>query len=213
MANCAEYAAGALAGLRVLDLGCGFGAFDRWAHAMGAAHVLGIDLSEKMLAQARAQAPDSGVTYRLGDIEQLALPDASFDLVYSALVLHYIEDLGAVIAVIRRLLAPGGHFVFTVEHPIYTAPSHPGWQTDAHGEQVWPINDYLVEGKRVTDWIRPGIVKYHRSIASYVNNLLAQGFSLERLEEWEPTPEQIAERPEMREELHRPPFLLVAAGV
>src|SRR4051794_26569872 len=71
----------ALAGLRVLDLGCGFGAFDRWAHEMGAAHVLGIDLSEKMLAQARAQAPASGVTYRLGDIEQLALPDASFDLV------------------------------------------------------------------------------------------------------------------------------------
>ncbi|MCX6049783.1 MAG: class I SAM-dependent methyltransferase [Chloroflexi bacterium] len=200
-------------GLRVLDLGCGFGAFDRWAHEMGAAHVLGIDLSEKMLARARAQAPDSGVTYRLGDIEQLALSDASFDLVYSALALHYIADLDAVIAVIRRLLAPGGHLVFTVEHPIYTAPSHPGWQTDAHGNQVWPINDYLIEGRRVTDWIRPGIVKYHHTVAGYVNILLGHGFSLARLEEWGPTPEQVAEHPEMAVELHRPPFLLVAAHV
>ncbi|CAN5724783.1 class I SAM-dependent methyltransferase [soil metagenome] len=202
-----------MTGLRVLDLGCGFGAFDRWAHEMGAAQVLGIDLSEKMLARAQAQAPSSGVAYRLGDIAQLELPDASFDLVYSALALHYIEDLGAVLAVIRQLLASSGHLVFTVEHPIYTAPSHPGWQTDAHGEQVWPINDYLVEGKRVTDWIRPGIVKYHRSIARYVNSLLTHGFHLTRLEEWGPTQEQIVERPEMREELHRPPFLLVAAHV
>jgi len=39
-----------MAGLRVLDLGCGFGAFARWAREVGAAHVLGVDLSEKMLA-------------------------------------------------------------------------------------------------------------------------------------------------------------------
>ena len=74
-----------LEGARVLDLWCGFGAFARWAREMGAASVLGVDRSENMLARARAQTRDPGVTYDLADIEHLALPDASFDLVYSAL--------------------------------------------------------------------------------------------------------------------------------
>jgi ubiquinone/menaquinone biosynthesis C-methylase UbiE len=202
-----------LKGIRVLDLGCGFGYFARWAGEQGAASVLGIDFSEKMLARARTQTQDPKVTYRRGDIESLALPNASFDLVYSSLVLHYIEDIDALFASLRRLLAPGGHLVFSVEHPIYMAPSHPGWQIDANGVKIWPLNDYLIEGRRVTDWITPGVVKYHRTIATYVNSLLAQGFTLVRLEEWTPTSEQIAERPELAEELQRPPFLLVAARI
>src|SRR5947209_5154105 len=78
-------------GLRVLDLGCGFGAFARWARENGAASVLGVDLSEKMLARAQARTQDPAVTYCRANIETLALPDASFDLVYSSLALHYIE--------------------------------------------------------------------------------------------------------------------------
>ena len=202
-----------LKGLRVLDLGCGFGYFARWAGEQGAASVLGLDYSEKMLARAQAETHNPAVTYRRGDIESLELPDASFDLVYSSLVLHYIEDIDKLFATLHRLLAPGGRLVFSVEHPIYMAPSHPDWQTDAHGVKIWPLNDYLVEGRRVTDWITSGVVKYHRTIATYVNSLLAHGFTLLRLDEWTPTAEQIAERPELVEELQRPPFLLVAAQV
>jgi SAM-dependent methyltransferase len=201
----------ALQGLRVLDLGCGFGAFARWARTMGADRVLGVDRSANMLARARAQTRDPGVTYALADIETLELPDAAFDLVYSSLALHYIADFGAVCGAIRRLLVPGGRLVFSVEHPIFTAPSHPGWRADAGGSKVWPVDDYLREGRRVTDWITPGVVKYHRTVASYVNSLLAHGFHLLRLEEWGPDHEQMAERPELSDEVHRPPFLLVAA--
>jgi SAM-dependent methyltransferase len=202
-----------LEGSRVLDLGCGFGAFARWAREMGADSVLGVDRSENMLARARAQTRDPGVTYYLADIENLALPDASFDLVYSALTLHYIADFGAVCVTIRRLLVPGGRLVFSVEHPLFTAPSHPEWRTETDGSKVWPINDYLLEGRRVTDWITPGVVKYHRTVSSYVNSLLAQGFHLVRLEEWGPNHKQIAEHPEWADEVHRPPFLLLAARI
>jgi ubiquinone/menaquinone biosynthesis C-methylase UbiE len=200
-----------LEGARVLDLGCGFGAFARWAREMGADSVLGVDRSENMLARARTQTRDAGVTYDLADIEHLALPDASFDLVYSSLTLHYIADFGAVCVTIRRLLVPGGRLVFSVEHPLFTAPRKPGWRTDPDGSKVWPINDYLFEGRRVTEWITPGVVKYHRTVASYVNSLLTQGFHLVRLEEWGPNQEQIAEHPEWADEVHRPPFLLLAA--
>jgi SAM-dependent methyltransferase len=200
-------------GSRVLDLGCGFGAFARWAREMGADSVLGIDRSERMLARARAQTQDPGVSYDLADIEHLALPDGSFDLVYSSLTLHYIADLGAVCMTIWRLLATGGRLVFSVEHPLFTAPRDPGWRTDRDGTRVWPVNDYLLEGRRVTDWIQPGIVKYHRTVASYVNTLLAHGFHLVRLEEWGPNHQQIVEHPELADEVHRPPFLLLAAQI
>src|SRR4029453_19534654 len=73
-----------LEGARVLDLGCGFGAFARWARGMGAASVLGIDQSENMLARAHAQTQDPGVTYVLAVIEHLVLPEAAFDFFYSA---------------------------------------------------------------------------------------------------------------------------------
>ncbi|MCB0091888.1 MAG: class I SAM-dependent methyltransferase, partial [Caldilineaceae bacterium] len=61
----------------------------------GAASVLGIDLSAMMLERAQAQTDDPRVRYVRGDIEQLELPDAAFDLVYSSLALHYVEDFPA----------------------------------------------------------------------------------------------------------------------
>ena len=61
------------AGKRVLDLGCGFGWHCRYAAEQGAAEVLGIDLSEKMLSQAKVRNPHPAVTYRRAAIEDLDL--------------------------------------------------------------------------------------------------------------------------------------------
>ena len=52
-------------------------------------------------------------------------PPASFDLAYSSLALHYIENLDGLLAQVHRALVPGGSLVFSVEHPIYTAPADP----------------------------------------------------------------------------------------
>lgn len=198
-------------GLRVLDLGCGFGAFARWAREAGADSVLGLDLSEKMLEEARARTEDTGIVYRQANIEEMSLPDTSFDLIYSSLALHYLEDFGTVCATMERVLTSGGHLVFSVEHPLFTAPSHPGWRTEADGSKIWPLDSYLLAGRRVTDWITSGVVKYHRPLSHYVNALVGQGLRLLRLEEWGPTPEQIAEWPDLAQELDRPTFLLVSA--
>lgn len=201
----------AMPGLRVLDLGCGFGAFARWARTAGAASVLGVDLSENMLAQARTLTQDPGITYFRSAIEDLRLPAASFDLVYSSLAIHYIPDFAGVCSLVRHVLVRGGSFVFSVEHPLYTAPSYPGWQTDAEGNKTWPVDGYLLEGPRTTNWFAAGVVKQHRTLASYVNGLVATNFRVVRLEEWGPTAEQIAEWPDLAEELQRPTFLLAAA--
>src|SRR5207302_801696 len=116
-----------LQGRKVLDLGCGYGWFCRWVREKGAADILGIDVSEKMLARAAATTQDKAIRYERADMEQLELPAAAFDLVYSSLALHYVKELERLMAQVHRSLAPGGSLVFSAEHPIYTAPTAPGW--------------------------------------------------------------------------------------
>ncbi|MBM3619423.1 MAG: methyltransferase domain-containing protein [Alphaproteobacteria bacterium] len=201
----------AMTGRRVLDLGCGFGWFARWARREGAASVLAIDVSAKMLARAAEMTNDPAITYARGDLEMLDVPAAAFDLAYSSLAFHYVANLEHTFPVIRRALTPGAPFVFSVEHPLYTAPSAPGFVTAVDGRRVWPLDRYLDEGERKTDWLATGVIKRHRTIGTYVRLLLGAGFTLTHLEEWGPTDAQIAQHPEWAVERDRPPFMLVAA--
>ena len=210
-----------VSGLAVLDLGCGFGWFCRWAQEQGAARILGIDMSEKMLARAQAASTRAAsaqtaslfaaITYLRGDLEHLDLPAAAFGLAYSSLALHYVENLDGLLANVHRALAPGGSLVFSVEHPIYTAPTQPCWTLDADGRKTWPVDAYLIEGPRTTDWLTKGVIKQHRMIGTTLNVLIRRGFTITHVQEWGPTDTQIAARPALADERQRPPFLLVAA--
>jgi SAM-dependent methyltransferase len=202
-----------LAGLRVVDLGCGFGWFCRWAAAAGAASVLGLDVSERMLERAVRETADPRVTYRREDLETVDLGVGAFDLAYSSLTLHYLPDVDRVLAGIRAALAPGGVFVASVEHPVYTAPSAPAFVPDATGRPVWPLDRYLDRGSRVTDWLAPGVVKYHHTVSDYVGGMLRAGFTLTALEEWGPTDEQVADHPDWAGDRERPLFMLLSGVV
>lgn len=200
-----------LRGLRVLDLGCGFGWFCRWARGEGAAQVEGIDVSEKMLARAGAETQDEAIAYARADLEQVELRPDGYDLVFSSLTLHYLENLERLLSQVHRALVPAGYLVFSAEHPIYTAPREPAWSTNAAGRKVWPVDSYQEEGPRSTDWLAKGVIKQHRTLGTYVNMLLRLGFTLRHLEEWGPTEAQIAARPSLAEERQRPMFFLVSA--
>jgi len=199
-----------LTGLRVVDLGCGFGWFCRWAATQGAASVLGLDLSERMLERAVRETAHPAVTYRRADLDAVELAPGRFDLAYSSLTLHYLPDVERVLAGVRRALVPGGVLVASVEHPVYTAPSSPGFVPGPAGRPVWPLDRYLDTGPRTTDWLAPGVVKHHRSVEGYVSALLGAGFVLTVLREWGPTREQVAEHPEWAGERERPLFLLLS---
>jgi ubiquinone/menaquinone biosynthesis C-methylase UbiE len=164
-----------------------------------------------MLDRARATTPAGRITYQRADLENLTLPAAAYDLAYSSLTLHYIERLPELFAAIYRALTPGGHFVFSAEHPIYTAPAQPGFVQDATGRRVWPLNQYAVEGPRTTDWLAKGVIKQHRTLGTYLNQLIAAGFTITRVQEWAPTAEQLAAQPALDEERDRPMMVLVAA--
>ena len=199
----------AMKGARVLDLGCGFGWFCRWSRGAGADSVVGIDVSERMLARARAETADAAISYIHADLERIELPPGGFDLVYSSLALHYVEALEHLLSAAHVEHAPGGRFVFSIEHPIYTAPSAPGWR-EINGRTTWPVDRYLDEGPRATDWLTKGVIKRHRTIGTYVSALLRACFTLSHLEEWGPTEVQMAAHPEWAGERERPSFLLVA---
>ncbi len=150
-----------LKGKRVVDLGCGFGWFARYAAEEGAASVLGLDLSENMIARAKAETQSPAVRYEIADLDQLELPAGGFDFAYSSLAFHYIADFDRLIRTIHAALVLGAHFIFTIEHPLYMAPSAPDW-AEVGGRTVWPVDGYLVEGPRTTDWLAKGVVKHHR---------------------------------------------------
>ncbi|KAI8962238.1 putative methyltransferase [Daldinia sp. FL1419] len=82
-----------LNGKTVLDLGCGFGWVSRFARENGAASVLAIDISEKMLERAREATRDDKIIYEKANLEELRLPESQYDVVFSSLAFHYIENI------------------------------------------------------------------------------------------------------------------------
>ncbi|CRY53503.1 MULTISPECIES: class I SAM-dependent methyltransferase [Yersinia] len=200
-----------LSGRKVVDLGCGYGWFCRYAHTQGATEILGLDVSEKMLNRAKEMATDENITYRQEDLENVNLPQQVYHLAYSSLTLHYIKALPALFAKIYDALLPGGSFVFSAEHPIYTAPKRPDWLMTDDEQQSWPVNSYQAEGERVTNWLAEGVIKQHRTLGTYINLLVKQGFVITHLEEWGPTAKQIADCPALDEEKERPMIFLLSA--
>jgi len=200
-----------LAGKAVLDLGCGFGHFARYARAAGAAHVTALDVSRNMLDEATRLTADPAITYIHRAIEAYDPAPASFDLVVSSLCLHYVADYPAIVAHVFAALRAGGWFAFSVEHPICTAEAA-GWVRDGAGRAAhWPVDRYQQEGWRDTTWFVDGVKKYHRTVASYVNGLADGGFRIGHLVEPTPTAAALAVRPALAVELRRPAFLLLAS--
>jgi SAM-dependent methyltransferase len=98
----------------VADLGCGPGHVARYLHDQGVT-VVGIDLSPAMIAQAQRLNP--GLDFKVGDMRKLSLPDASLGGVIAFYSIVHFEpgELAAVMAELRRALAPGG-LVLVVFH-------------------------------------------------------------------------------------------------
>jgi 2-polyprenyl-6-hydroxyphenyl methylase/3-demethylubiquinone-9 3-methyltransferase len=98
-----------LAGLRILDVGCGGGLLSE-PLALRGAQVVGIDASPGNLAAAQRHADASGavVDYRLGELESVLQPDECFDVVLALEVAEHVADPDAFIKEAARRVAPGG---------------------------------------------------------------------------------------------------------
>lgn len=194
----------------VLDIGCGYGDFCRFAIGSGASRVVGVDPSQRMLSAAKNQAGQHE-HYEVGSFENLCF-DERFDLAVSSLALHYVKDIGRAFRNVAGILKPNASFIFSVEHPIATCGQGRagGWLKDCQGRKVaWKVKSYSDEGARESHWFVDGVIKYHRTVSTMVNELVHAGFVIDRLLEPHAMPEVEHSRPELLDERERPPFLII----
>lgn len=202
----------AFEGKRVLDLGCGYGWHCLYAASGGATKVLGIDLSAKMLEEAVRRNTFPAVEYRRMGIEDFDYPAESYEVVISSLAFHYIEDLHDVFRRVYRTLTAGGTFVFTIEHPVFTAYGTQDWIYATDGEPLhWPVDRYFCEGSRETRFLGEKVMKYHHTLTSLIQGLLQAGFTLRDVVEPQPTSGMLRDMPAMKDELRRPMMIAFAA--
>ncbi|MDR4307442.1 bifunctional 2-polyprenyl-6-hydroxyphenol methylase/3-demethylubiquinol 3-O-methyltransferase UbiG [Chelatococcus sambhunathii] len=118
-AACARFARDAqgmrpLAGLTLLDVGCGAGVLAEPLARLGA-QVTGVDPASDLIEVARAHAEESGlqIDYRAGAAEDLVAEGASFDIVVASEVVEHVADVDGFVATIGRLVKPGGLALFS----------------------------------------------------------------------------------------------------
>lgn len=202
-----------LQGKKIIDLGCGFGEHCVQYVRDGAAKVVGIDISEKMLEVAKKENSNPNLTYINMPMENISEIDETFDVAISSLALHYIEDFDTLAKDVYDRLEANGVFVFSQENPINTCFSGGDrWTRDDNGRKLHVnLANYSVEGERESRWFVDGVKKYHRTFSTIVNTLIEAGFTIEKMIEPAPTPELLEKYPDYEDLYHKPDFLLIKA--
>lgn len=196
-------------GKRVLDLGCGYGWHCLYAAEHGATKIVGVDNSYKMIDEAKSKTDSPIITYEVKSMLDIDYPENSFDVVISSLAFHYIPDFNEIVTKIKALLVEGGDFVFSVENPIFTAYGTGDWIYNEKGEPLhWPVDNYFSEGARKANFLGADVVKYHKTLSTYINTLVQNGFKITKVIEPKPAESMIKSMPD---ELRRPMMLLISA--
>jgi SAM-dependent methyltransferase len=217
---------GPVAGLDVLDAGCGEGVTCRRLAQRGA-RVTGLDISETLIASAQQLERERplGIRYHVASFHRMdALEPESFDRIVSVMALMDAPGVEKTFVNMRRLLRPGGVLVFSVMHPLWDRRGA-DWEIDAAGKPALRLGDYFdaepwesrwaftpADGSAPHDPFR--IVSFPRTLSTYVNALAEAGFCIERFAE--PRPDLKACPPETSKVLERwqtiPFYLMVRAS-
>jgi SAM-dependent methyltransferase len=192
-------------GLHVLDLACGHGRVTRELARRGAT-VTGVDLSRALLDKAETiEAADRlGIRYVHGDAASLPqVPDATLDAVVCNFGLSDIDDLDGTLGTVRRVLRPGGSFVFSILHPCFpgAGPVSGAWPSTRryHDEGYW-IPDGAASA------LRRRVGANHRMLSTYLNNLAKHGLNL--IQVGEPAPPAEWTTTDRRDAARFPVFLV-----
>ncbi|HIH11205.1 TPA: class I SAM-dependent methyltransferase [Candidatus Woesearchaeota archaeon] len=198
-------------GKRLLDLGCGFGWHCQYAIEHGAKSVVGVDISEKMLAVAKEKTSKE-IQYICKPIEDTEFTDHSFDVVISSLTFHYLVSFDDIVKKIYSWLKDDGEFLFSTEHPVFTAYGTQDWYRDSKGNILhFPVDNYFAEGKREAYFLGEKVIKYHKTLTTYLNTLLQNSFEITGIVEPQPSKEMLETVKGMKDELRRPMMLIISA--
>ena len=200
--------------IAVLDLGCGCGANCIEFIKNGAANVVGVDISEKMLSVAKKEASHEKIEYINMSMTDISVLGKKFDLVYSSLAFHYIADFEKLCRDIYGLLNENGVLLFSQEHPLVTATVDGAghYNKDESGIKVsYTFSNYNEPGERYVHWYVDGVKKYHRTFSDTINALAKSGFKVEEVCEPQPKSRAMEKWPALYDEFIKPSFLIVKA--
>ncbi len=201
-------------GKTVLDLGCGCGANCVEFIKSGASSVIGIDISEKMLSIAKEKAFHKSIEYINMSMTDISALNRKFDLVYSSLAFHYIEDFEKLCKDIYDLLNENGYLLFSQEHPLITATINGNghYNKDESGRKIsYTFSNYNEPGERKVHWYVDDVKKYHRTFSDTINALSKAGFIVEEVCEPQPKGWAMEKWPALYDEFIKPSFLIVKA--
>jgi SAM-dependent methyltransferase len=212
------------AGRRVLEVGTGEGQVARAIRAASPAStgggtgvpgdrfVVGLDPTANQILEAARRG--GGVVPVRAPADGLPFADATFDTVVACLVFEHIDAVDESIAEVARVLAPGGRFVFFLNHPLLQTPGS-GWIDDQvldPPEQYWRIGPYLEEAATMEQVERGVFIRFvHRPLSRYVNAMVGAGLVLEHMAEPAPPPGFLARAPEYADAATIPRLLLLVA--
>lgn len=194
---------GDVAGMRVLDLGCGEGRFARMLTRRGA-DAVGLDPIDALILAGSERQP--GGRFVRANAERLPFAPGSFDIIVSYLSMIDIRDFRAAISESARVLRPGGRLV-VANLGFVTASG--GWIRDEAGNRLYhPIDRYAEERPIVLEWAGMRIVNWHRPLGAYMDAYLGAGLTLRSFVE--PVPETDALKDDPRfEDWYRVPLFTV----
>ena len=169
---------GDVAGMRVLEVGCGGGQCSRWVAGQGAAAVVASDVSRAMLDRAdriNATMADSTLRVPLVQCDGAALPfpDQAFDVVFTAYgVVPFVADSARVMAEAGRVLRPGGRFVFSTTHPVrWAMPDDPGEPGLRVTQSYFDRTPYVEQDRSG----QATYVEHHRTFGDRIREIVAAG--------------------------------------
>lgn len=199
----------------ILDLGCGAGDMDKYFVEQGAKQVLATDISVNMINIANAVNKDEKIEFKVLKMEDLETLNQKFDIVYSSLAFHYIEDFNKLLSDIHNLLNPSGMLIFSQESPINTATSKEGKdksnKIEINGKQYQLLHGYCKEGERQVWWNDTFVTKYHRTYATLVNSLIKNNFEIVEIKDSYASPEAIELCPKYVHQIDKPFFTFIKA--
>ena len=172
-----------VAGKGILEIACGGGQSAVHLAEQGA-RVTGVDFSSAQLAHARAFAQSKKVRIRFieSNVENLSmLPDASFDIAFSAYALGFVEDIRRTFGEVRRVLRPGGLFAFSWASPIF-AITRDG--TVELKRSYFDRSPIVFKDQNGTE------VDFHRTYGDWHRALTEAGFVVTDILEPEPLPRE-----------------------
>ena len=200
-------------GKSILDLGCGYGENAKYWKELGATSVLGIDISKHMIEKAKKENQINGVEYQVLAMEEIDTLQQKFDIITSSLAIHYVENFEKLLKDVHTLLKENGVFLFSQEHPITSCLKFENGLEDnkiiIKGKKYALVADYNRIGLRNNPWNGIKIEKYFRNFQTIINTLIKSGFTIEEMNECEPTEEMIQKNSKYINQYDYPYFLFV----